>query len=311
MNIQVPVTVIIYNRYEITLKLFEVLKLIKPKKMYLIADGPKIHKQDDSLKCKKTREIFNEVDWDCKLEKNFASKNMGLKDRIISGLNWVFEKEEYSIILEDDCIPSKSFFDFSAQNLIKYKNTSEVGIICGTNEFEEFQMKSDYFFARTASMWGWATWKRVWNSYDLDKMSIENTKFDLVKTKLNKIGANDLQTKSIISKIEMTLKNEMSSWIYRIGYWLLIDEKLFIVPKLNLVSNIGFGVDSTHTKSKKYRFSNQPSNELKFPIDHPKLIHINTLFEKRYLKLRSPKYSKLRIFISNFKRIITSQFIKQ
>ena len=236
---------------------------------------------------------------------------MGLKDRIISGLDWVFENEEYSIILEDDCIPSKSFFDFCAENLIRYNNTSQVGLICGTNEVEEFPMKSDYFFARTGSMWGWATWKRIWNNYDLNNLSIENARFDLIKTKLNKMGASEYQTKSIILKLETALKNEISTWDYRIGYWLLIDEKLFIISKLNLISNVGFGKDSTHTKSKKSKFSNLKLNDLELPIKHPETIQINTQFEKKYLELKNPKYSRLKIIVNNLKRKIISKMTKK
>ena len=168
-KISCPVTMIIFNRYDKAKKVFEQVKLVKPPKLLIVADGPRESRPNEKELCEKTRSIISEIDWDCEVLTNFAEKNMGCKDRIASGLDWVFSQVEESIILEDDCIPSLSFFYFCEENLRKYKNDSRIMMISGDNHlFGKKTISDSYYFSRHVHIWGWATWKNRWKDFKTD-----------------------------------------------------------------------------------------------------------------------------------------------
>ena len=154
-KIDCPVTLIVFNRYENTKKVFEQVKKVQPPKLYVIADGPRVNKDDEGELCIKTRSIINEVDWECEVITNFATSNMGCQQRIVTGLSWLFEKEEYSIILEDDCVPSTSFFYYCEEMLLKYKNDERVMIVTGYKIlFNTTKVQDSYYFTRHVTIWG-------------------------------------------------------------------------------------------------------------------------------------------------------------
>ena len=155
-----PVVLIIYHRPELTKKVIEALRLVKPKKIFVIADGPK-SKKDEKV-CLKTRVLIKTIDWDCQIFKKYANKNMGLRKRVVSGLNWVFEKVDKAIILEDDLVIDPSFFKFCEDLLNKYKDNKEIISISGNNfQFGKVSTKSSYYFSHYVHSWGWATWRRA------------------------------------------------------------------------------------------------------------------------------------------------------
>ncbi len=130
-NLTTPVAFIIFNRPDTTSKVFEAIKQAKPKKLLVIADGPRINKPGEAEKCKQTRAITEQIDWDCEVLRNYSENNLGCRNRVSSGIDWVFENVDEAIIIEDDCLPNPSFFRFCQELLGKYRNNDEIFLISG------------------------------------------------------------------------------------------------------------------------------------------------------------------------------------
>ena len=164
---QSPVLFIIYNRIDTAKLTFDVIKKVKPSRIYIAADGPKSIK--DKENCEASRAIVNEIDWDCQVKTLFRDVNFGCKNAVSSAINWFFENEEMGIVLEDDCLPSIDFFMFCDQLLLKYKDDNKISIISGCNFQHGKNWGSySYYFSNLTHVWGWASWRRVWNNYDVD-----------------------------------------------------------------------------------------------------------------------------------------------
>ncbi|NCD01149.1 glycosyltransferase family 2 protein [bacterium] len=262
-----PIAFIIFKRPDTTEKVFNEIRKIKPKKLFIIADGPR--NEEEKIKCKKTREIVERIDWDCKVYKNYSESNLGCRNRIISGLNWVFDNVEKCIILEDDCLPDQSFFPFCEELLEKYKNNKEVMIISGNNHLREKEniIKDSYYFSRFIYIWGWATWRRSW------KLMEENIDIDNNVIKNNfKSWKERIYWKYVFKETEKKL---IDSWAYTFFCCSLKNKMKNICPNINLISNIGFGEDSTNTAKVNDKNAFKYRNKIIFPLKHPKKIEVN------------------------------------
>lgn len=262
-----PVVIIIYHRPQMTEKVIDSLREVKPSQIFVIADGPK--DKLDAGKCKAARDLINSIDWKCRIRKNYSSINLGLRKRVVTGLDWVFSKVDRAIILEDDLIIDKSFYIFCEKMLEKYKDDSKIISVSGNNFlFGKRNIKDSYFFSRHIYSWGWATWRRAWKLYD-DTMS------DWPRVKSKKILKDRFEgfmESAYWNKIfNLTFERKINSWAYAWTYTALVNNKLTIVPSVNLVSNIGTGRDATHT-SIKSRVLNLPVKRINFPLKHPKVI---------------------------------------
>ena len=243
----VPVVVVIFNRPELTQRLVEALESVKPGIIYLISDGPRIGIAGEEEKVAVSREIFETLPWDCKVVTSFASKNMGCMERITSGLDWVFEQVDRAVILEDDCIPSQSFFWFCEELLERYETDERVLSISGARLAPVFNMSADYCFSRYAFCWGWATWGRAWAKFDKDMASyseIRNTKF--IRTLLGG-RRQELYWRWIFDSV---IRGGINSWAYRWTFTHWVNGGLSAIPRVNLISNRGAGLAATNTKVK-------------------------------------------------------------
>ena len=156
---KIPIVVIIFNRPDKTKILYESLSIYKPDTLFIISDGPRKNFENDEEKIRQSREIFKHIDWDCEVLFNESETNLGCRERIISGLNWVFNKVEKAIILEDDCIPSKDFFPFMEKMLVRYQSNVKIASVCGSNFLSHWDKnKESYFYSKYFHGWGWATW---------------------------------------------------------------------------------------------------------------------------------------------------------
>lgn len=279
-----PLLLLIYNRPEVTKVLFNKIKKIKPKIIYIAADGPKENDQNDLERCEKVRNIFNKIDWNCKIHKRYNKKNYGCRNSIIQSINWFFKKEKYGIILEDDCIPSTDFFWLSKILLKKYEKNNKVFCISGSNYLKNFQkVNNSYYFSKYPHCWGWATWRRAW------KKNEPNIKFwPKFKNSLDwrDINNNMIEHKYWNKIFDKCYKGKFNSWAYPWTLSVWKNKGLTIIPKKNLVKNIGYGSDSTNSI---FRNINDiyKVKKIERKIKHPKIIKSdlkkdNFVFDSHY-----------------------------
>ncbi len=293
-KLKTAITFIIYNRPDKTKIIFESIKQIQPDKLFLIADGPNQNRSNDQEKCAAVRKIIEEINWPCEVYKNYAETNMGCKKRVVTGLNWVFEYVEDTIILEDDCLPDPSFYLYCQELLDYYRNNERVMIISGNN-FQNGKRRGSgsYFFSRIAHIWGWATWKRAWKYYDVDMKSFPS--FCEQNTIANVFRQKKMQT-HWMSLFKNSIATQIDTWDYQLLFMLWANNGISITPQVNLVRNIGFGPDALHTKNENSVLSKLQTHSLKIPLVHSNKPEVN---EKADL------YTFNRVFSVNlFRRIL-------
>jgi hypothetical protein len=300
----IPVVFITFNRPECAKLSFRAIKKYKPKKLFLIVDGPRKNHRNDNINCGKVKKIISNINWNCKVYKNFSSRNLGIKKRIITGLDWVFLKTEFAIVIEDDCLVNRSFFNFCELMLNKYNNNNKVFMISGTNFINNFYKKSDYLFSNFGSFWGWATWKRSWRKYRHKKNFWLNFKKNIDWSSYN---FNNEMINHWINIFDKVYLKKYNTWDYQCWASMWKNKSYAIVPRLNMVTNIGFGPQSTHykdinlkknfsLKSKKFKVVNFNKN-----ITHNSE-YDNKLFFNIFGKKNFYQNIKLRIYniIVNF-----------
>jgi hypothetical protein len=262
-----PVVLIIYHRPEMVANIIGSLRTVKPSKIFVIADGPKNRK--DKQKCEETRELIKLINWECKIYKNYSSKNLGLRKRVVSGLNWVFSKVDRVIILEDDLVIHKDFYKFCEQMLERYKNNSDIISIAGNNFiFGKHRIKASYFFSRYTYSWGWATWRSRWKLYkdnmnDWPRLKRQGSLKSVIKGSWRYIYWTKI--------FDLTYRRIIDSWAYCFMYTSFVHKKYTVVPIVNLVSNVGAGKSATHTSVKSKALYVDIQN-LAFPLKHPKKV---------------------------------------
>jgi hypothetical protein len=264
---ETPVALFVFNRPHTTRRVFEAIAKVRPARLLLIADGPRTDKAGEAAICQQVREIIARVDWPCDVSTNFADSNLGCQERVISGLNWVFSLVEEAIIFEDDCLPDPSFFPFCHELLARYRGDTRVTSVSGTNLVSKYSIiESSYFFSRLGGNWGWATWRSEWQRFDryMEKWP------DLKRTgALSEVFGEPVVTAYWTQIFDDMYQNKgRNAWDYQWLYTRLTNNALTIVPRVNLVANIGFGEDATHTGESDSCFT-PPVTALEFPLKHP------------------------------------------
>lgn len=262
----IPVVFIIFNRPDTTRQVFEAIRAAKPRKLLVIADGPRANRPGEAEKCLETRGIIDGVDWDCDIQRNFSETNMGCRLRVSTGITWAFELVDKAIILEDDCIPSASFFRYCADLLDRYEADERVMMISGDNHlFGQTRTADSYYFSRYPHVWGWATWKRAWQKYDLNMANWPEIKD-------RRLFDQYLPTTSERDHWESAFQNvydgQIDTWDYQWVYSIWANSGLSVSPARNLVRNIGFHAEATHTKGDTV-YASLVAEELDFPLAHP------------------------------------------
>ncbi len=283
-QLKTPVVFIIFKRPDTTEQVFEAIRQAKPPKLLVIADAPRADKLGEAEKCAATRKIIDQVDWDCEVLKNYAEVNLGCAKRVSSGLNWVFEQVPEAIIVEDDCLPHPSFFRYCEELLEYYRYDQRIMSIAGTN-FHFGTKVTDYSYYHSCyhDSWGWATWKRAWQYFDFDMElwpKFENNNF--LQDKLTNIKAAKYWAKYF----QITYEGNKDSWLYRWLFACWIQSGLVVIPNVNLVSNIGHGLEGTHTFDKDSPFANQQTEAMQFPLIHPPFVIQNKQADRLQQKNR-------------------------
>ena len=279
-----PITIIIFNRYNETMQLLLAISRVKPSTIFVISDGPRKNNNEDFEKVEKCRKLVHDIiNWDCKIIKIYSPVNLGCYKRVVTGLNEVFSIVDNSIILEDDCIPTIDFFRFCEWGLDFFRSNPEIGLISGSNLVSDIiNENSRNGFSRYINIWGWATWKKTWEKFDtyLTIMELQNSiKHFEISTKLEKLYWKELFKLSIYSS---------KIWDFKLQYIFFKYNLFSVYPQNNLVQNIGFGLDATHTSMKipKYVNNNKPITSYSIMNSPPNLkFRPNPIREKLYLRL--------------------------
>lgn len=282
--LKTAVLLLVFNRPDTTKQVFEAIRKAKPPMLYVAADGARADMPDETEKVEEVRKIATQVDWDCEVKTLFRDDNLGCKVAVSSAIDWFFENEEEGIILEDDCLPSQSFFWFCQELLEKYRNDTRIMHIAGSTYVEKkdnFNHYS-YHFARVGGIWGWATWRRAWKLYEPEMESWPQAKNDNIMKDLF-IGELELY-KLYNSWFKMAYQNNYT-WDYQWTYTKIIHSSLNIMPCKNLIRNIGHGTtEAANTHSKNDRFSKMKLHEIEFPLIHPQFIVIDKKFNYQNFK---------------------------
>jgi hypothetical protein len=277
-KLNTPVLYMVFNRLDTVKKTFQEIKKVKPKKLFIAADGPRTPEEK-----KKTDEvrafILKNINWKCKVNTLFRDKNLGCKYAVSSAIDWFFNNVEYGIILEDDCLPSQSFFRFCQEMLIKYKDNERIMHISGTNVEERSDIKESYFFSQTFNVWGWATWRRAWKFYDVEMKDWKkiNQKEYLKSFDYNIIGR--IRSKRIY---DLTYRGKLNTWDYQWDFICNLKKGICVVPKLNLITNLGFE-EGTHTTNYDKKAKTLKRYQLEFPLVMPDKIIIKNDYFKSYI----------------------------
>jgi hypothetical protein len=268
-NVATPVALFIFNRPDTTDRVFHAIAQVKPSKLLVIADGPRIARVGEEEKCEQARSIINQVNWDCEVITNFSEINLGCKVRVASGIDWVFDQVEEAIILEDDCLPEPSFFRFCDEMLARYRFNDRVGMVSGSNlQFGRHYGEGSYYFSRYTHIWGWATWRRAWQYYDRDIALWPALRDEGWLDQLFERVAERTYWKNSFQWVhEGTLDTWDCSWTFTA----LTKCLLQIVPNVNLISNIGFGAQATHTHVVGIH-ANMATQSMDFPLVHPNFV---------------------------------------
>ena len=289
MNLETPVVFIIFKRPEPTQIVFEAIRKAKPKQLFIIADGPR--DAAEAEKCEETRAIACNVDWDCEVQTHFSETNLGCGLRISSGLDWVFSQVEEAIILEEDCLPTPSFFPFCQTLLERYRHDPRIMLISGNN-FNFKKMPHSYFFSRYVLIWGRATWRRAWKHYDFGIKTWPQVKNTDVFKGLFKYRNERAFWTGIFDSL---FSKNIDTWDYQWQYACFLQNGLSVIPNVNLVSNIGFGADATNTtcKAEESPRANIPTHDIQ-EIVHPPLIAVDakadrSIFKKVHCKRSFPR----------------------
>jgi hypothetical protein len=272
-----PILFIVFNRLESAKKVFAKIKEIQPSNLYLAADGPREEATGESEKCESVKTwLLENIDWDCNLHTNFQTKNKGCGKHVSGAITWFFEHVEEGIILEDDCIPDLSFFHYSAVLLEKYRDNAQVFVIGGNNFQDRTWGDASYYFSAYGHIWGWATWKRAWKHYDFELKSISEKE---IKKALQHYSKSLQQQDFWMSIFRLMKNNAIDTWDYQWTFSQWVNGAVNIMPNYNLITNIGFDEDATHTKIIVDGISNRKSVAIE-TIKHPSKIKINSLADK-------------------------------
>jgi len=269
--LRTPVLFLIFNRPAYTERVFERIAAARPSKLLVVADGPR--SADEADLCRETRDIVARVDWDCEVIPNYSEANMGCRARVSSGIDWAFSLVEEAIILEDDCLPAASFFSFCELMLDRYRDDKRVMMVSGTNFLrDQLDIPESYTFSQYPSIWGWATWRRAWQLYDVN---MEQWPVVRDQRQLERLVRNE-RVSAFYSAVWNDTSTINSTWDYQWSFARRFNHGLGAVPRVNLVSNIG-------TTGATHGAGDTRLGAPTFDLDTSNLIHPRSVFPDQRL----------------------------
>jgi hypothetical protein len=261
-----PILLIIFNRPDLTARVFERIREQRPTQLFIAADGPRVNRPAEIKLCSETRDATKNIDWPCEVHRLDQSVNLGCKMGVFTAINWFFKHIEHGIILEDDCLPHATFFPYCAELLDRYRYEPKVAMI-GSNQFCPKSEQSDYpysyYFSKYPHIWGWATWRRVWQKYDINIKSWNGDPRSLSSI------SNPRVRKHFARRFDQVYSGIKDTWDFQLVHLCLSSGLLAINPIVNLVENIGFDERATHTKKIHPTQVTAKMQRMIFPLSHP------------------------------------------
>lgn len=271
---KVPVLIIAFNRLDCVKQVFESVREYRPSELYIAADGPREDKVGETEKCNEVRQwLVDHVDWECNVHTRFLDRNVGCGYGPSGAITWFFENVEEGVILEDDCIPTKEFYDFAAVMLEHYRNDNRIMAVDSCNfQSQRWGDGSYYFSMQNGPFCAWATWKRAWSSFEFTLRDF--TEKDITRY-MKKYGVTKLEKLWWVEVFKNFKAGYYgtSSWDYQFIFAIWKNHGMSIIPNVNMSTNIGFGSDATHTKDPNVSIANRPTQILN-RIVHPSEIKI-------------------------------------
>ena len=307
-----PVLLVVWRRPHELRQVIKAVRSVAPSRIFVACDGPNHQRLGEAEKVAATRQVIEqEIDWPCDIKRLYSDVNQGCRLGVSRAINWFFEEVEEGIILEDDCVPHPDFFTYCSIMLDRYRSDTRVWCVSGNNFLDaDWSGDGDYFFSQIPMSWGWASWRSRWNFYDSDLHLWPLTKKYSVLQSLMPDSLMRSYWTSIWEKL--WTRDTPDSWAYRWAFTCVVNRGLTVLPKVNLVQNVGFGVDATHTISHRLI---RPTSPLETPsLTAPRLVaslHVNDIFIFDHhfggkwmrfpLSLVKPFASLIRLFLRFFR----------
>ncbi len=270
-QLNTPILIVAFNRPDKVQQVFNRVREVQPKQLFLSVDGARVHKAGEAEKVLEVQDIAKQVDWECEVQTLFRNENLGCRMGVSGGIDWFFEHVEQGIILEDDCVPDISFFYFCEELLERYKNETTIMQISGSNliphKFQQYD--TSYVFSNFALIWGWATWRRAWQKRDVHLKYF--SQFVAEQTIKNLVPDWAAQ-RYMVDKFNDTYLKINDSWAYAWFCNILFYNGLTILPTNNLIQNIGIDEAATHTKGVGLQRYQKSATGVDFPLKHPRTI---------------------------------------
>ena len=263
----VPILLIGFNRPDFMAEQIVAIRDARPLRLYIAVDGPREGRIDEAEKCRAVRDCVKLIDWPCEIKTLFREKNLGCKYGVSSAITWFFENEEMGIILEDDCRPTLAFLRFASEMLERYKDDDSIGAVCGFNHFNlQSDKNASYHFSHHMDIWGWASWRRVWQYYDVEMGSFKDRLADIIDN-----SKATSYYKKVLRLFASDIGNGLSTWDIQFSLLSLSKGWLNIVPSQRLVANAGLADDrATHTGGYIYWGKDwSKAGTIEFPLVHP------------------------------------------
>jgi hypothetical protein len=283
--VDVPVLLMVFNRPEKTERMFDALRAAAPRRLFIAADGPRPDHPDDVDRCERTRRIFSGIDWPCEVRTRFQDGNLGCKRGVGTAIDWFLSEVDAGIIVEDDCVPTMDFFPYCAELLDRYRDAAEVMMIGGHNPLGTWDGgEASYVFSRTSPIWGWATWRRAWAHYDPTMARWADARAR--KAVRARMPRTEFRITS--QRFDLVYEERRDTWDFAWSFATLIAGGVSVIPARNLVANIGFDEEATHTKLRWSNEDSVPTHRLAFPLVHPSSTTPDADFERALFRRRFP-----------------------
>lgn len=285
---------VVFNRLNTTSQVFETIRNAKPLRLYVAADGPRLNVPDDIQKTQEVRDfILKNIDWDCEVKTLFREGNLGCGRAVKTAIDWFFTNEDSGIILEDDVVPLHSFFYFCSSLLEIYSKDHRIAMISGINHVHYKPNNYSYLYSKNKGCWGWATWKRAWDNMDYEMKWRETSENRFV---IKNMGVTSYSLTYWKNSLALIDNKVVDAWDWQWYFSIAAQNQLCIFPEINLIKNIGFGSQATHTKGKpRNEFFTGP--EILFPLRHPPSICPNYEFDQLVENLDMRKNFKHKVLI--------------